>query len=380
MRPAVRAERIGSPSGPRPGFTLVELLVVIAIIGVLVGLLLPAVQAARESSRRTSCANKTRQLLIGLTRSHDTARRLPAAIDRYPAQAVTFATKGFPASAQPGGFSWIVHILAYIEESTLHSGILAASGRLGRGAHPFMPTLAINGGPHPCQTPIPLLQCPSYAGPPTVTAAAGSGWHSISTYDGSTPYPTIAITNYKAMAGVASQRKVAGSTDTSTAGYADNGGMPLKGPRTVDPDTDDLPCLGLDLDALRDGTSTTILLSESKEGGNAAWIDGMQAFVVALADDSATLPRLEGKAWTVGNAKAALGYGPTAADTSRVSLDLGTRGTRGNSAWGPSSDHAGGMVTTGFGDGHVTSLATDIDPAVYFGLVTRASGETVTAE
>jgi prepilin-type processing-associated H-X9-DG protein len=87
-----------------------------------------------------------------------------------------------------------------------------------------------------------------------------------------------------------------------------------------------------------------------------------------------------GKAWTVGNAKAALGYGPTAADTSRVSLDLGTRGTRGNSAWGPSSDHAGGMVTTGFGDGHVTSLATDIDPAVYFGLVTRASGETVTAE
>jgi hypothetical protein len=38
------------------------------------------------------------------------------------------------------------------------------------------------------------------------------------------------------------------------------------------------------------------------------------------------------------------------------------------------------MVTTGFGDGHGTSLATDIDPAVYFGLVTRASGETVTAE
>jgi hypothetical protein len=50
------------------------------------------------------------------------------------------------------------------------------------------------------------------------------------------------------------------------------------------------------------------------------------------------------------------------------------------SAGGPRSALAGATATTGFGDGHVTSLATDIDPAVYFGLVTRASGETVTAE
>lgn len=376
----VRSERSAPTSGLRSGFTLVELLVVIAIIGVLVGLLLPAVQAARESSRRTTCSNKMRQLLLGLTRSHDTARRLPAAIDRYPAQAVTFATNGFPAAAQPGGFSWIVHILAYIEESTLHSGILAASGRLGRGAYPFMPTLAINGAPHPCQTPIPLLQCPSYGGPPTVTGAAGGGSYSISTYDGSTPYPSIAITNYKAMAGVASQGKVADSTDKAIAGYADNGGMPLKGPRTVDPDTDDLPCLGLDMDAFRDGTSSTILLSESREGGNAAWIDGMQAFVVALSDDSTSLPRLEGKAWAVDGAKMALGYGPSTTNRSRVCLDLGKRGTRGKTAWGPSSDHAAGLVVNGFGDGHVSTLATDIDPATYFGLVTRSSGETVTVE
>jgi len=357
----------------------VELLVVIAIIGVLVGLLLPAIQAARESARRTSCGNKMRQLLVGLTRSHDTARRFPAAIDRYPSKAVTFATNGGPASAQPGGFSWIVHILAYLEESNLHAGIYAGSGRLGRGAYPFMPTLAINNLPHPCQTQLPLLQCPSYAGQPIVTAAAGSAFHSIGSYDGSTPYPTMAITNYKAMAGVASQGKVAG-LDKAAAGIADNGGLPLKGPKTVDPDNDDLPYLGLDMDAIRDGTSTTILLTESKEGGNSAWIDGMQAFVVALADDSPALPTLDGKTWTVGSAVSALGYGPSAAAPTRTSLDLGNRGTRGNSAWGPSSDHAGGTVTTGFGDGHLTNLAPDIDPAVYFGLVTRASGESVNAE
>ena len=379
MSRLVRNDGVGQGTGRRAGFTLVELLVVIAIIGVLVGLLLPAVQAARESARRTSCANKMKQLLVGLTRCHDSARRLPAAIDRYPATAVTFASSGGPATAKPGGFSWIVHILAYLEESTLHDGILAGSGRLGRGAHPFMPTLAINNQPHPCQTPLAVLQCPSYAGPATITAAAGSAFHSIGSYDGSAPYPTIAITNYKAMAGVASQGKVAGA-DKAAAAITDNGGMPLRGPKTVEPDFDDLPYLGLDLDAIRDGTSTTILLSESKEGGNSAWVDGMQAFVVALADDSPTLPTLEGKAWNVGSAVAALGYGPNAAAPTRKSLDLGTRGTLGNSAWGPSSDHAGGTVTTGFGDGHVTTLTPDIDPAVFFGLVTRAVGETVTAE
>ena len=363
-----RRRHVAGPFGPRPsaGFTLVELLVVIAIIGTLVGLLLPAVQMAREGARRSSCTNKTRQLLIGLSRCQETNKRLPAAIDRYPQSAVTFASSGGPASASPGGFSWIVHVLPFIEETTLHAGILTGSDRLGRGAYPFMAKLA-GSGDHPCQTALPLLQCPSYGGPPTVAAASGSNFHSISTYDGSTPYPRIAITNYKCVAGVASQAK--GAT------IADNGAMPLKGPKTVDPDRDDLPVLGLDFDALKDGTSTTILLSESKEGGNSAWIDGMQAFVVALADDSPAVPTLDGRAWNAAGAQAAIGYGPSAANPSRKALALGARGTRGDSAWGPSSDHAG-LVTTGFADGHVDTIATDVDPAVYFGLVTRAGQET----
>jgi len=96
------------------GFTLVELLVVIAIIGVLVALLLPAVQAAREAARRSSCTNNLRQLAIATHNFHDTyGNRLP------PGAANDMAPFGRDTAARWGS-SWYVYILPFIEQNNIY--------------------------------------------------------------------------------------------------------------------------------------------------------------------------------------------------------------------------------------------------------------------
>jgi len=132
----------------RRAFTLVELLVVIAIIGVLVGLLLPAVQAAREAARRMDCSNRVRQLTMACHNIESASKSFPPGYvsfsERYTtAPNNTYSNGGavsgaanFPAfvvtgsqgggmvpSAQVYGPSWVMHVYAFMEQSSLNQRV-----------------------------------------------------------------------------------------------------------------------------------------------------------------------------------------------------------------------------------------------------------------
>jgi prepilin-type N-terminal cleavage/methylation domain-containing protein/prepilin-type processing-associated H-X9-DG protein len=129
----------------RKAFTLVELLVVIAIIGILISLLLPAVQAAREAARRSQCSNNLKQLALAALNFEDVMKRLPPAADVDPSITTFNQTSGRQ-------LSWIVFILPYIEQA-------AAAEQFDLAVTVF----AQAGNPE--ENFLPFLACPSEANP-----------------------------------------------------------------------------------------------------------------------------------------------------------------------------------------------------------------------
>ncbi|MGL4514672.1 MAG: DUF1559 domain-containing protein [Lacipirellulaceae bacterium] len=120
-------------SAPRPhGFTLVELLVVIAIIGTLMALLLPAVQHARESSRRSSCLNNLKQLALANIQFEERNGRLPGLFDRFPDQYLPADTTD--RDMEPYG-TWGVLLLPDLERSQAYDAFVE-----GRGPDLYIPS------------------------------------------------------------------------------------------------------------------------------------------------------------------------------------------------------------------------------------------------
>lgn len=129
-------------SRKRRGFTLVELLVVIAIIGILVALLLPAVQSAREAARRTQCVNNIKQIALAAHNFHDTHSRLPPGHlgDFTPGVRQNSGAGLYPGFGQNAGV--LTFILPYMEQSSIYD-VVRQDLNLRLTHHPGMPAAMI---------------------------------------------------------------------------------------------------------------------------------------------------------------------------------------------------------------------------------------------
>jgi prepilin-type N-terminal cleavage/methylation domain-containing protein len=153
-----------SPRRPSQGFTLVELLVVIAVIGVLIALLVPAVQKARAAASRAQCTNNLKQIGLATHSCHDIQKRLPPGIGFFP-------------SSDAGAYgTGLYHLLPYVEQGTLYDSAKTPNWYWG----PSYTPKDVKG------TPVKVFLCPSDPSP-TVDGVAndlsGAFW-GVSNYGG----------------------------------------------------------------------------------------------------------------------------------------------------------------------------------------------------
>jgi prepilin-type N-terminal cleavage/methylation domain-containing protein/prepilin-type processing-associated H-X9-DG protein len=363
----------------RRGFTLIELLVVIAIIGVLIALLLPAVQQAREAARRAQCVNNLKQIGIALHNYHSAVNTFPVGF--------LFATPPNPSGSNALGIPdlhWRWSILAqlspYMEQTAVYNALNfnwpIAPGPGASG--PFAGVPAFKPFPAnytPMVTKVASFLCPSDGAPPKVTLPDGSN--------------TFGPSNYHFCTGDGGP----GSGHVGGAGNPDNGAVQANGAFILGPPQS--------IATITDGSSGTVAASEGLIGpasGTTTTTAGalpMPADVRRAAVFVSTTPlpdnpavgcnnmiagwRLDkGYAWWDGDYRSSL-YNHYLTPNSKVydcwqsspPHDPAIKAARGN--------HPGG-VNALFCDGHVAFVKDTVSPATWRGLATRGGGEVLSSD
>jgi prepilin-type N-terminal cleavage/methylation domain-containing protein/prepilin-type processing-associated H-X9-DG protein len=349
------------------GFTLVELLVVIAIIGVLVALLLPAVQAAREAARRTQCSNNLKQLALGLLNYEDSYKSFP---------------NSFLLAHDWNGQVWGTRILPFIEQQPLYDQYDSRVPAFNESPMLGFDPAATARNLEVIRTVLPVYICPSAPGG---QSRIYNGVLPTGAMLSSPPVPPMDVTwrgapsDYAPTVAVHRSRFMAsGRTALHTAAYgaADPGQSVLYGAIVSHNDMDGLRMRST-LASITDGMSNTIMLSERV--GGATLYRGRQIH----ANDTSMYGPWNGGGWgdMLNGFNWIYGTLHDASDNNTGVLGLGvcTINCTNRRQAGFYSFHPGGSQFA-LCDGSVRFISETVEPRVIAAAITRGYGETFTLD